>query len=155
MMTHDSEEQETTTVIQSYATEQDAERAIAALRDAGFGADAIGILARRRGAEEEVAQASGATPIATGGVYVAGGIPLHIAPALATGRFIHAFQHKGRFAALLARMPVHVVVRRAALVGAARYGLGLTPADVGDATDRTQRDTGSGVTARDRMSGGR
>src|SRR5438874_13674829 len=63
MMTHDSEGQETTTVIQSYATEQDAERAIAALRDAGFGAHAIGILARRRGAEDEVAQVSGGVPI--------------------------------------------------------------------------------------------
>jgi glucokinase len=82
--------------------------------------------------------------LATGGVYVAGGIPLHIAPALDTGRFMHAFQHKGRFAALLARVPVHVVVRRAALVGAARYGLGLTPAGFGDAPDRAGRETGSG-----------
>lgn len=63
MMTHDSEGQETGTVIQIYATEQDAERAIAALRAAGFGADAIGILARRRGEADEVAQASGGVPI--------------------------------------------------------------------------------------------
>jgi len=63
MMTHDSEGQETATVIQSYPTEQDAERAIAALRAAGFGADAIGILARRRGEEDEVARVSGGTPI--------------------------------------------------------------------------------------------
>lgn len=63
MMTHDSEGQQTTIVIQSYATEQDAERAIAALRDAGFGTDAIGILARRRGEEDEVAQVSGGVPI--------------------------------------------------------------------------------------------
>ena len=63
MMTHDSEGQDTTTVIQSYATEQDAERAIAALRAAGVGADAIGILSRRRSEEDVVAQTSGATPI--------------------------------------------------------------------------------------------
>lgn len=63
MMTHDSDGQETGTVIQSYTTEQDAERAITALRAAGFDTDAIGILARRRGEEDVVAHASGGTPI--------------------------------------------------------------------------------------------
>ena len=36
-----------------------------------------------------------------------------------------AFQRKGRFTELLARVPVHVIVQRAALLGAASYGLDL------------------------------
>lgn len=61
--------------------------------------------------------------LATGGVYLGGGIPLHVLPALTDGRFIQAFQHKGRFAELLASVPVHVILQRAALLGAASYGL--------------------------------
>ncbi len=61
--------------------------------------------------------------LATGGVYLGGGIPLHVLPALEDGRFLRAFRAKGRFADLLARIPVHVIVERAALIGAASYGL--------------------------------
>jgi glucokinase len=61
--------------------------------------------------------------LATGGVYLAGGIPPRILPRLADGRFMQAFCRKGRFADLLARVPVHVVVAEAALLGAAFYGL--------------------------------
>ena len=57
--------------------------------------------------------------LATGGVYLAGGIPMRILPILADGRFMQAFQRKGRFAELLASVPVHVIVKRAALLGAA------------------------------------
>jgi glucokinase len=66
--------------------------------------------------------------LATGGVYVAGGIPIHIAPLLEDERFMRPFRRKGRFAELLSRVPVHLVATRAALIGAARYGFGLAPA---------------------------
>ncbi len=61
--------------------------------------------------------------LATGGVYLAGGIPAHILPKLTDGRFMRAFLNKGRMSDLLSAMPVHVVTARAALFGAAQYGL--------------------------------
>ena len=61
--------------------------------------------------------------LATGGVYLAGGISTHILPALKGPRFIQSFTRKGRFAELMARMPIHVIVSRVALAGAASYGL--------------------------------
>jgi glucokinase len=61
--------------------------------------------------------------LATGGVYLAGGIPPRLLAKLTDGRFMQAFVNKGRFAALLSELPVHVVTGRAALLGAARYGL--------------------------------
>ena len=61
--------------------------------------------------------------MSTGGVYLAGGIPAHVLPLLGNGRFLDAFAAKGRFAALLRAMPVHVVTARAALLGAAHYAL--------------------------------
>jgi glucokinase len=61
--------------------------------------------------------------LATGGVYLAGGIPIHVLPKLTDGRFMRAFVNKGRLADLLARVPIHVVTTRAALLGAALYGL--------------------------------
>jgi len=63
--------------------------------------------------------------LATGGVYLGGGIPVHIAPALDNGHFMAAFTRKGRFADLLGRIPVHLIIRPATLIGAARYGLDL------------------------------
>lgn len=64
--------------------------------------------------------------LATGGVYVGGGIPPRILPALKGGRFMEVFTHKGRMADLMVRMPVHVILNaHAALLGAACYGLGL------------------------------
>jgi glucokinase len=63
--------------------------------------------------------------LATGGVYLAGGIPPRILPALDGGRFMDAFRRKGRFADLLGRIPVHVIVDDAALLGVAAYGLSL------------------------------
>lgn len=61
--------------------------------------------------------------LATGGVYLAGGIPPRIRSALDGGRFMKAFTRKGRFADMMAKIPVHVIVRQAALIGAAHYGL--------------------------------
>jgi glucokinase len=60
--------------------------------------------------------------LATGGVYLAGGIPKRILPLLEDGRFMEAFVNKGRLAHLLRDMPVQVIVSQAALLGAVLYG---------------------------------
>jgi glucokinase len=61
--------------------------------------------------------------LATGGVTLAGGIPVHVLPRLTDGRFLQGFTDKGRFAELLSRVPIDVVTSRAALLGAALHGL--------------------------------
>ncbi|UCG65023.1 MAG: glucokinase [Deltaproteobacteria bacterium] len=64
--------------------------------------------------------------LATGGVYLAGGIPPRIIPALESKRFIESFSRKGRFSELVARLPVHVIMNpKIALIGAAFHGLEL------------------------------
>jgi glucokinase len=64
--------------------------------------------------------------LATGGIYVGGGIPPRILKALQQGRFLEALQAKGRFSELLSRIPVRVILNpKVALLGAACYGLGL------------------------------
>lgn len=70
--------------------------------------------------------------LATGGLYLAGGIPFHILPALEEG-FMRQFVRKGRLAPVVSRVPVHVVQRRAALIGAAIRG--FEPAAAGDPSD--------------------
>ena len=58
--------------------------------------------------------------VATAGVYVGGGIAPKILPALQNGRFIEAFRAKAPMAALVAAMPVSVIVKQdAGLLGAA------------------------------------
>jgi glucokinase len=60
------------------------------------------------------------TVLATGGVYIAGGIAAKILDKLRDGAFMKAFLAKGRMAALLADMPVRVVINtRVGLLGAA------------------------------------
>lgn len=61
--------------------------------------------------------------LATGGVYLAGGITLHLLGALKEQQFMQGFAGKGRFKDLMDRVPVHVITARAALVGAASFGL--------------------------------
>jgi glucokinase len=62
--------------------------------------------------------------LATGGVYLGGGIPPRILPALNSGAFMQSFQDKGRFNEFMIRLPVHVILNaNAALLGAARFGL--------------------------------
>ena len=60
---------------------------------------------------------------AIGGVYLAGGIPMRVLKALQTPRFMESFKRKGRLSELMERIPVHVIVVRAALIGAAAHGL--------------------------------
>lgn len=62
--------------------------------------------------------------MATGGVYLGGGIPPRILAELQQGPFMESFRHKGRFTELLGQVPVHVILNpQAALLGAASYGL--------------------------------
>ncbi len=64
--------------------------------------------------------------LATGGVYLGGGIPPRILPVLRDGRFMEAFTRKGRLSGLLVQMPVHVIVHPdVGLMGAACEGLDL------------------------------
>ena len=49
------------------------------------------------------------TVLASGGIYVAGGIAAKIAPKLGEGRFLEAFRSKGRMRKLLEQFPVHVI----------------------------------------------
>lgn len=61
--------------------------------------------------------------LATGGVYIAGGIALHVLPLLKGPHFVQSFARKGRFKDLMERIPIHVITIQAALVGAATFGL--------------------------------
>lgn len=63
------------------------------------------------------------TLMATGGMYLGGGIPPRILPTLQDGRFMQAYLNKGRFTDLLRRVPVRVILNaKAALWGAAAFG---------------------------------
>jgi glucokinase len=60
--------------------------------------------------------------VATGGVFIGGGIAPKILPALTTGAFIRAFREKPPLDAMLAAMPVKVILNaEAGLLGAAVY----------------------------------
>lgn len=64
--------------------------------------------------------------LAFGGVFVAGGITAHIAPALADGRFQSAFLDKGRHRHVLERMPVTLILDPdTAWLGAASFAARL------------------------------
>jgi glucokinase len=62
--------------------------------------------------------------LATGGIYLGGGIPPRILPFLEKALFMKAFLRKGRMRDLVAGMPVHVITNpKTALLGAAAQGL--------------------------------
>ncbi len=61
--------------------------------------------------------------LATGGVYLAGGVAVHTLPVIQKPAFMQRFKSKGRFAELLGRIPLQVVVTPAGLAGAAARGL--------------------------------
>ncbi|MFZ0450958.1 MAG: glucokinase [Desulfatiglandaceae bacterium] len=60
------------------------------------------------------------TATTRGGIYLGGGIPPKILPALEEDLFLRAFTNKGRFGKFLTKIPVRVILEsRAALLGAA------------------------------------
>jgi glucokinase len=60
--------------------------------------------------------------LATGGVYLSGGIAPRIRPKLQEPGFMQAFQDKGRMTSLMQSIPVHIVINdRVGLLGAAHY----------------------------------
>ena len=64
--------------------------------------------------------------LATGGIYLGGGIPPRLLAFLQTERFLAEFGDKGRFSDLLLAMPVQVICNpQVALLGAAWAGLDL------------------------------
>ncbi len=66
------------------------------------------------------------TGVTTGGVFLGGGIPPKILPALQTNAFMEGFTGKGRFSDFMATIPVQVIREdRAALIGAAQRAFEL------------------------------
>ncbi len=62
--------------------------------------------------------------MATGGVYLGGGIPAKMLPRIQSVGFLHAFNDKGRISSLMESTPVSVILNdNAALIGAAHYAL--------------------------------
>jgi glucokinase len=60
--------------------------------------------------------------LATGGMYIGGGIAPKILPTLRDGTFMRAFTAKGRMKPLLEAIPVRVILNDlTALLGAAHY----------------------------------
>lgn len=62
--------------------------------------------------------------LATGGIYLGGGIPPRLIPELTDGDFMQRYALKGRFSEMVSRMPVHIITDAlAGLRGAAYFGL--------------------------------
>ncbi len=73
--------------------------------------------------------------LATGGVYLGGGIPPRIISALGKENFVQAFHDKGRMSKILEDIPVYVIVNpKAALIGAACHGFGSQNLKAGETT---------------------
>ena len=69
------------------------------------------------------------TVLATGGIYLGGGIPGRILPQLQKGPFMKFFQDKGRFSEMMSRIPVHIIYNpKAALYGTAYDALAISHA---------------------------
>jgi glucokinase len=66
--------------------------------------------------------------MATGGIYLGGGIPPRILPELQKPAFLEALRSKGRFRTMLADIPVHAILNpRSGLLGAAACGFSISP----------------------------
>ena len=82
--------------------------------------------------------------MAVGGVWIGGGIPYRILPALTrgglTGPFLEAFRDKGRYKPRLSEIPVKVILNpRTALLGAARAARALHRGDRVSGTGSTNK----------------
>ena len=66
--------------------------------------------------------------MATGGIYLGGGIPPRILPELQKPAFLNALRSKGRFQSMLTNFPVNVILNaQAGLIGAAAFGFDHQP----------------------------
>lgn len=66
--------------------------------------------------------------LATGGVYVAGGIAVRLLDRLKDGKFVRAFCDKSKFSTLLSQIPIQVVLdEQAPLLGAAARAAAIPP----------------------------
>jgi glucokinase len=59
--------------------------------------------------------------LATGGVYLGGGMPRRILPLLERESFVERFRRKDRMADLVAQIPLHVIVARGVALSGATY----------------------------------
>ena len=67
----------------------------------------------------------GLTVMATGGIYLGGGIPPRILPLLKRDAFMNTFRYKGRLSTLMEQIPVRVILNtKSGLLGAARVAIG-------------------------------
>jgi glucokinase len=64
--------------------------------------------------------------LATGGIYLAGGSTVHMLDAIRRPPFMQAFTRKRRFADMMSRIPIRVVVGQPALIEAAAYGFDVS-----------------------------
>jgi glucokinase len=46
-----------------------------------------------------------------------------VLPVLKSPRFLQAFRRKGRFAEMMGRIPIHLMISKVGIAGAAAYGL--------------------------------
>jgi glucokinase len=61
--------------------------------------------------------------MATGGIYLGGGMPPRLLSSLQKPAFLEALRSKGRFRALLTEIPVYVILNpKAGLLGTAAFG---------------------------------
>lgn len=66
------------------------------------------------------------TVVATGGVYLSGGLAPRFVDRLRSGAFLGAFRDKGRMSTLLSRIPIHVIVNpNVGLLGAAAFAASM------------------------------
>lgn len=86
---------------------------------------AIALFVRILGAE---AGNLGLRYLAAGGVYIGGGMPAHLLPALTDGRLLEAFLDKGRLRFLVEAIPLYLIMRpKVGLFGAACAALQTVP----------------------------
>ncbi|MCB8944971.1 MAG: glucokinase [Ardenticatenaceae bacterium] len=64
------------------------------------------------------------TVLATGGIYIGGGIPPRILPQLKASKFLESFRNKGRFSQMMSNVPIYVITNpQAGLYGAIYAGM--------------------------------
>jgi glucokinase len=66
------------------------------------------------------------TVMATGGVFIGGGIIVKMLPRLRESEFLHSFLAKGRYRSVMAEIPVRIILNpKASRIGAAQAAIDL------------------------------